>query len=99
VDDEILVVEDRRLGWPGTTHVLRDWQRVAYRLLRRGSSADALSRKLAECGRPVSAAERDAWLACCRAEGLVFFDAGTFVALATRHAPVRAFRPAEAAAQ
>ncbi|WP_345534816.1 RiPP maturation radical SAM C-methyltransferase [Phytohabitans rumicis] len=93
-DDETLVVEDRRRGWPGTTHVLRDWQRAAYELLRRGCSADALGRKLAEDGWPVGAAQRDAWLAHCRAEGLVFFDAGTFVALATRHAAARAFPPA-----
>lgn len=99
IAEDTLVVEDRRLGWPDDTHVLRGWRAAAYRLLRDGRTPDALTLKLAERGWQISAAERDTWLACCRADGLVFIDVSTYVALASCRAPVRVFRPAGAEAQ
>jgi ribosomal peptide maturation radical SAM protein 1 len=99
IGEDTIVVEDRRLGWPGGTHVLHGWQATAYRLLRDGRTPDALTLKLAERGWHITAAERDTWLAHCRADGLVFVDVSTFVALATRRAPLRVFPPAGAEAQ
>jgi ribosomal peptide maturation radical SAM protein 1 len=88
-DDRVLVIEDRRAGWPPRTIELTGWRRDAYRGLRKPSRAEKLRQRLNE------AADTDSWLAGMREQGLVFCDDGRWVALATDqvHAKLSASLP------
>lgn len=81
---DMIVIEDRRAGWPRRDHVLRDVGPVAlYRALVRPQSLAAL----AATAELVDAGETERSIAGrleqFMADGLVFEDGGSFIALAT----------------
>ncbi|GAA1361426.1 RiPP maturation radical SAM C-methyltransferase [Streptomyces beijiangensis] len=86
---DVLLVHDRRQGWPLRTHRMTGWQAVALRLLEDGRTEPALHRKLTGDGLEVSAGEVGEWLQDALAAGLLFRDGRTYVSLPTREVPVR----------
>ena len=84
-----LLIDDRRRGWPRRQHRLTGWQAASYLGLARPRKAAALHTHLAKTGHHVGAASLEQWLDASMADGLVFRDATTWVALATRGAPQR----------
>jgi len=87
--DGALEVHDQRSRWPERRHVLTGWQRDGYRFLRRGRTTAALQRALTEAGHEVGEGAVRDWLAALRVDGLVFADAGDYVALALDQVPPR----------
>jgi ribosomal peptide maturation radical SAM protein 1 len=87
--DGALEVHDQRSGWPERHHALRDWRRDGYHALCRGRGPAALHRVLTEAGHRVGAGEVQRWLAALQADGLVFADDGSYVALALDQVPLR----------
>jgi ribosomal peptide maturation radical SAM protein 1 len=87
--DEGLLIDDRRHGWPQQRHILPGWQAEAYRGLSRPRTAKALHNHLATNGHRVGIASAEEWLHISMAHGLVFRDGDTWVALATKRAPHR----------
>ena len=83
VNGEDLTVHDRRAGWPVRDHVLSGWQRAAYEGLDRGRTPESLRRHLGGIGWEVSADAVEQWLTAALANGLLYTDAGSYVALAT----------------
>ncbi|MFC4587620.1 RiPP maturation radical SAM C-methyltransferase [Sphaerisporangium corydalis] len=87
-----LLIADRRQGWPVRDHVLTGWHAAAYRALERGRSAKALTDRLTgDDGYAVDPGTVSAWLETAHRDGLTYDDDGTFVALATRGVPLRAY--------
>ena len=84
-----LTIHDRRQGWPVRDHSLTGWVRAAYAGLDRPRSAASLRTYLAGHGHEVAPDELAEVLTGWMRDGLVYADAGTFVALATRDVPVR----------
>ncbi|WP_117208826.1 RiPP maturation radical SAM C-methyltransferase [Allorhizocola rhizosphaerae] len=74
--DDVVVIEDRRIGWPARDHVLRGARASAYLALARHLTMPGL---LAVLGDQPDLRE---WLGEWKADGLVYEDAGTWVALA-----------------
>jgi ribosomal peptide maturation radical SAM protein 1 len=70
---DVLRVEDRREGWPRTDHVFTGWEADAYRSLERGRTGKAFD---------------PGWLQEQAGKGLLFRDGPTYLAIATRGAPV-----------
>ncbi|MFI8887021.1 RiPP maturation radical SAM C-methyltransferase [Streptomyces sp. NPDC053813] len=87
--EEVLLVHDRRHGWPHRTHRLTGWRAAALRHLEAGRTRPALLRLLSADGNPPSAGELDAWLGDAVALGLLFDDGRSYVSLPTWHVPVR----------
>jgi ribosomal peptide maturation radical SAM protein 1 len=83
-----LRIEDRRVGWPETDHVLTGWEADAYRALEQGRTAKALSKSLAEALDPSEQARVEDWLQEQLRRGLLFRDGPVHLALATRGVPV-----------
>lgn len=92
--DEI-VIEDRRVGWSPVRHRLSGWQAEAYQALARPRDPDAVRRRLEERGHRIGAERLASWLDELRGHGLVFTDAGSYVALATSSAAQRAHQEQE----
>ncbi|MDG4824883.1 RiPP maturation radical SAM C-methyltransferase [Asanoa sp. WMMD1127] len=88
--DDALTIKDRRAGWPQRDHTLTGVARIAYDALRRPRTAAALGRHLREQGHDADLVPE--WLAAWQADGLVFLDGATFVALALRNLPVKIAR-------
>ena len=87
--DELTIV-DRRAHRPSTEHVLSEpWQVLGYELLMEGRGATSLVKDLGHLDFSPGAAEVEDWLDWLTDEGLVFREAGRFVALATRVAAER----------
>lgn len=89
---DALTIHDHRLGWPRREHVLTGWRRKAYQALDRGRTEQSLRRRLAEVGCRVEADALHGWLADCLRDGLVFAEAGSYVALATADVAVHLAR-------
>ncbi|WKX73915.1 RiPP maturation radical SAM C-methyltransferase [Streptomyces sp. XD-27] len=87
--DNVLLVHDRRHGWPRRTHRLAGWEADALRHLDHGRTVPALHRLLAENGHELSASEVEQWVLRCRDRGLLFQDDRTYLALPTWGAPIR----------
>lgn len=96
--DEVLLVHDRRHGWPRRTHRLTGWHAAALRHLEAGRTRSALHRLLTAGGDPPTGAELDAWLGEAVALGLLFDDGRSYVSLPTWHVPVRSVERAQAPA-
>jgi hypothetical protein len=87
--DGVLVVRDRRSGWPPADYVLDDPREIAaWRLLEHGRSPQALHRRLADAGTPWAEPDLHAWLNDLRSHGLVFREGGQWVTLPTTPAAV-----------
>jgi ribosomal peptide maturation radical SAM protein 1 len=87
--DELLIV-DRRAHREARDHVLSEpWHVDGYRMLMEGHGAASLAKRLGHLAFAPGAAEVEDWLGWLAAEGLVFGDAGRFVALATSDVPAR----------
>lgn len=88
--DELLI-EDRRAGWPERDHhITSPWLRAAYAELEHGRTLPALRRGLAERhGAGLAEDELHGWLATLAADGLVFHEHGSWLALATRTEPLK----------
>ncbi len=76
--DDVVIIEDRRIGWPARDHVLRGPRASAYLALARHLSMPGLVAVVADCKQD----ELGEWLREWRADGLVYEDAGSWVALA-----------------
>jgi hypothetical protein len=88
--DELHIV-DRRVGRPERDHVIAEpWEIAAYRALADGLGPASIVRTLTKAGVavPDEAAVQD-WLDRLLLDGLVFHDAGRYVALATADVPAR----------
>ncbi|MEW2356287.1 RiPP maturation radical SAM C-methyltransferase [Spirillospora sp. NPDC029432] len=72
---DLLRIEDRRVGWPRTDHVLTGAEAAAYRALERGRAAGHVD-------------VPESWLEEQVAKGLLFRDGPTYLAIATRGGPV-----------
>jgi ribosomal peptide maturation radical SAM protein 1 len=90
VGDE-LVITDRRAHLEQKEHVLREpWQVGGYGLLAEGHGPASLAKGLGRLALTFPGdAELEEWLAWLAREGLVFGDAGRYVALATADVPAR----------
>lgn len=85
-----LVISDRRAHSERREHVLREpWQVLGYQILMDGHGATSLAKALGHVAFAPGAAEVEEWLEWLAAAGLVFGDAGRFVALATSDVPAR----------
>jgi ribosomal peptide maturation radical SAM protein 1 len=77
--DDVIVLRDRRVGWPAEDHVLScPREKQAWTELEHGRSSRGLAARLA--GADWDPSE---WLASLRERGLVFQEGGRWVALAT----------------
>ncbi|MDN0200263.1 RiPP maturation radical SAM C-methyltransferase [Streptomyces sp. S.PNR 29] len=88
--DDALVIHDEREGWPRRTHRLTHWQAAAFRELDHGRTLPALQRHLAGAGYEVPLDTLREWSRELLAQGLVFRDGDTFLALPTQAVAVRA---------
>ncbi|MGW1432312.1 RiPP maturation radical SAM C-methyltransferase [Streptomyces sp. NPDC002431] len=88
--DDALVIHDERQGWPQRTHRLTHWQAAAFRELDHGRTLLALRRHLAGAGYHIPLDTLDGWCRQLRADGLVFRDGETILALPTQAVAVRA---------
>ncbi|MET0234100.1 MAG: RiPP maturation radical SAM C-methyltransferase [Kibdelosporangium sp.] len=80
--DNLIIIRDRRAGWPAQDYVLdTEAERLAWAELIHGRSTAALSRALAETAWDL--ARLEAWLAELRDHGLVFTDGTSWLALPT----------------
>jgi ribosomal peptide maturation radical SAM protein 1 len=87
---DAIVIEDRRAGWPRRDHVLGDSGSIAlYRALGRPQSLAALAAtaEIADAGETEQSIGEK--VERFRADGLVFEDGGSFIALATDKIPFR----------
>jgi ribosomal peptide maturation radical SAM protein 1 len=75
-------VSDRRPGWPGRDHVLRGSAAAAYLTLARHLSVPALVAALRGAGHDIDPVAVEPMLRRWQADGLVYSDNGTYVALA-----------------
>jgi ribosomal peptide maturation radical SAM protein 1 len=86
--DGVVVIRDRRTGWPTVDHVLETPREVAtWRELEHGRSNQGLLRRLEEASLPWQPDELARWLSELRDHGLVFTEGGRWVALATTVLP------------
>jgi hypothetical protein len=77
--DDVIVLRDRRVGWPAEDHVLScPREKQAWTELEHGRSSRGLAARLAGVDWDPSE-----WLASLRERGLVFQEGGRWVALAT----------------
>jgi hypothetical protein len=82
--DGIIVIRDRRAGWPAADHLLEAPRELAaWRELEHGRSPAALLRRLAGAGRVWDPAGLLCWLCELRERGLAFTEGGRWVSLAT----------------
>ncbi|MEU2793748.1 RiPP maturation radical SAM C-methyltransferase [Streptomyces sp. NPDC007100] len=88
--DGTLVVHDERQGWPRRTHRLTGWEAAAFRELEHGRTPAALQRHLGQAGHSVPLGALQEWGHALLADGLVFRDQDTLLALPTQAAAVRA---------
>ncbi|MFJ7945066.1 hypothetical protein ACIQ6K_15660 [Streptomyces sp. NPDC096354] len=86
---DVLLVHDRRHGWPRRTHRLTGWQVQALRRLEDGRTEPALHRLLTGDGHDIPAEELSGWIQQAQAMGLVFRDGRTYVSLPTWDVPDR----------
>ncbi|MFF2472889.1 RiPP maturation radical SAM C-methyltransferase [Streptomyces sp. NPDC058066] len=86
---DVLLVHDRRHGWPRRTHRLTGWQAQALRRLEDGRTEPALHRLLTGDGHDIPAGELSGWIQQAEATGLVFRDGRTYVSLPTWDVPDR----------
>ncbi|MFI6925219.1 RiPP maturation radical SAM C-methyltransferase [Nonomuraea spiralis] len=83
-----LVIRDRRAGWPVQDHVLAPGGRAeAYQALDRGRTPQSLEAYLRETHGLACGPRLATWLDEFVAAGLVFTEAGRYVALATAERP------------
>jgi ribosomal peptide maturation radical SAM protein 1 len=97
--DGIIVLRDRRVGWPAADHLLEaPRERAAWRELEHGRSAQGLLRRLAQADQPWDIDGLTHWLGELRERGLVFTEGGRWVSLATTWiaAPVSVAAPVSA---
>jgi len=82
--DGIIVIRDRRAGWPAADHLLEAPRELAaWHELGHGRSAAALLRRLAGAGRAWDPDGLLDWLHELRERGLAFTEGGRWVSLAT----------------
>jgi ribosomal peptide maturation radical SAM protein 1 len=82
--DGIIVIRDRRAGWPAADHLLEAPRELAaWRELEHGRSPAALLRRLAGADRAWDPGELMHWLYELRERGLAFTEGGRWVSLAT----------------
>lgn len=82
--DGLLVLRDRRAGWPPADHILETpREQRTWRELEHGRSVPSLLRRLAEADLAWDDDELTRWLGELRERGLVFTERGRWVALAT----------------
>ncbi|WP_326827923.1 MULTISPECIES: RiPP maturation radical SAM C-methyltransferase [unclassified Streptomyces] len=86
---DVLLVHDRRHGWPRRTHRLTGWQAQALRRLEDGRTEPALHRLLTGDGHDIPAEGLSGWIQQAQATGLVFRDGRTYVSLPTWDVPDR----------
>ncbi|MER5453766.1 RiPP maturation radical SAM C-methyltransferase [Micromonospora sp. NPDC002389] len=87
-DDEEIVIEDRRVGWPEQDHRITGAGFVAaYRELENGRTAKALAARVAEYG--LTTEELQDWLAKLAGDGLLFTEQGHWITLATPTEPLK----------
>jgi len=89
-DGDALVITDRRVGREQAVHVLREpWQVRGYELLADGLGIESLLGRLVDEGFDVEREQLGSWSSWLLDQGLVFHDAGRFVAVATSDVPAR----------
>ncbi|MGW1657407.1 RiPP maturation radical SAM C-methyltransferase [Streptomyces atratus] len=93
--EDVLLVHDRRHGWPRRTHRLAGWQAAALRHLEAGRTRPALHRLLTADGNPPSVEALGEWLDHMVSLGLLYDDGRSYVALPTWHVPVRSVERAQ----
>ncbi|MEU0529206.1 RiPP maturation radical SAM C-methyltransferase [Amycolatopsis tolypomycina] len=86
---DVMVIRDRRAGWPALDHVLEDPAEIdAWRLLSAGRSPRALLRELAGLGHAWHPTDLSVWLRRLAAAGLVYTDGNLWISLPTGPAAV-----------
>jgi ribosomal peptide maturation radical SAM protein 1 len=89
-DGAELVIEDRRVGRPAADHRITDPVLLAaYDQLEHGRSVSALVRHLVGQGHDVDEPRLKAWVDELVGQGLLFTENGQYLAVATRHTPVK----------
>ncbi|WBB56661.1 RiPP maturation radical SAM C-methyltransferase [Verrucosispora sp. WMMD573] len=87
-DDQEIVLEDRRVGWPERDHRITGSGFVAaYRELENGRTAKALAARVAGYG--LSADDVTDWLAGLAGNGLVFTEQSQWITVATSTEPLK----------
>jgi ribosomal peptide maturation radical SAM protein 1 len=82
--DGIIVLRDRRVGWPAADHLLEaPREQAAWRELEHGRSTPGLLRRLAEADQAWDIDGLTYWLSELRERGLVFTEGDRWVSLAT----------------
>ncbi|NUK05024.1 hypothetical protein [Streptomyces lunaelactis] len=87
--EDVLLVHDRRHGWPHRSHRLTGWEATALRHLEHGRTAPALHRLLAGSVEVPTPDALGQWLDRGVSLGLLYRDDRTYVSLPTWHVPVR----------
>ncbi|MFD7658193.1 RiPP maturation radical SAM C-methyltransferase [Actinosynnema sp. NPDC059797] len=89
-EDGAIVLQDRRVGWPREDVLIEDPDLVAaYGELEQGRTFAALVRRLAEAGRRPDPDALREWVDALLRRGLLFSEAGGYLALATTAVPVK----------
>ncbi|MES4887348.1 RiPP maturation radical SAM C-methyltransferase [Streptomyces sp. NPDC096012] len=88
-DGDTLLVHDGRHGRPPATHCFTGWRAAALRRLEDGRTVPAVHRLLAADGHEVAPDTLAEWIGQAFAQGLLFRDGPTYVALPTWGEPVR----------
>lgn len=87
--EDVLLVHDRRHGWPRRSHRLTGWEAAALRHLEHGRTAQALHRLLTDGAEGPTPDRLARWLEQGVLLGLLYRDDRTYVSLPTWHVPVR----------
>jgi ribosomal peptide maturation radical SAM protein 1 len=88
--DNLLVIDDRRSGWPAMEYEVGDpMLKSAYLDIENGRTLPAVMRKLSDHGFSPRESNLRRWLADLASQGLVFEEEGRWLTLATTFYPIK----------